>query len=129
MDNLQQLIDSKSNLVDFFYNDNVSQIHKQINKLLSKFNSPEYTNWREEQRAWRESAVLFDQSYHMPVLYVRGKDAHRMLTFPRILLKICPPTRASSISAATRGESISAIVSCITMEKKRDSSLSAACIC
>src|SRR5262249_29396700 len=25
----------------------------------------EYTNWRDEQRAWQETAVLFNQSYHM----------------------------------------------------------------
>src|SRR5262245_11953303 len=26
---------------------------------------PEFSNWREEQRAWRETCVLFNQSYHM----------------------------------------------------------------
>jgi len=25
----------------------------------------EFTNWRDEQRAWRETCVLFEQSYHM----------------------------------------------------------------
>jgi vanillate/3-O-methylgallate O-demethylase len=32
----------------------------------------EFTNWRDEQRAWRESAALFDQSHHMTDLYVEG---------------------------------------------------------
>lgn len=40
---------------------------------------PQFTNWIEEVRAWRESAVLFDQSYHMTDLYVRGPDAVRLL--------------------------------------------------
>lgn len=35
----------------------------------------EYTHWIEEQRAWRESCALFDQSYHMADVYVRGPDA------------------------------------------------------
>ena len=39
----------------------------------------EYSNWRDEQRAWRESAVLFDQSHHMELL-VTGPDAMKMLS-------------------------------------------------
>ncbi|MCI5076487.1 aminomethyl transferase family protein [Oricola sp.] len=37
--------------------------------------APQYTNWMEEVRAWREGAVLLNQSYHMTDLYVRGPDA------------------------------------------------------
>ena len=37
----------------------------------------EFTNWRDEQRAWRETAVLFDQSHHMDELIVDGPDAAR----------------------------------------------------
>ena len=40
----------------------------------------EFTNWRDEQRAWRETAVLFDQSHHMPELFLQGPDALRLLT-------------------------------------------------
>jgi glycine cleavage system aminomethyltransferase T len=36
---------------------------------------PEYTNWRDEQRAWAESCVLFNQCYHMMECYVEGPDA------------------------------------------------------
>jgi vanillate/3-O-methylgallate O-demethylase len=25
----------------------------------------EFTNWRDEQRSWRETCALFDQSHHM----------------------------------------------------------------
>src|SRR5260370_36888272 len=35
----------------------------------------EYTNWRDEQRAWAETCVLFNQSYHMAELMVEGPDA------------------------------------------------------
>ncbi len=41
----------------------------------------EYSNWRDEQRAWRETAVLFDQSHHMANIYVEGPDALRMLSY------------------------------------------------
>jgi vanillate/3-O-methylgallate O-demethylase len=40
----------------------------------------EYSNWRDEQRAWRETAVLFDQSHHMANIYVEGPDALKMLS-------------------------------------------------
>jgi vanillate/3-O-methylgallate O-demethylase len=37
--------------------------------------APEFSNWRDEQRAWRDTAVLFDQSHHMDELIVEGPDA------------------------------------------------------
>jgi vanillate/3-O-methylgallate O-demethylase len=39
----------------------------------------EFSNWRDEQRAWRESAVLFDQSHHMDEVVVEGPDAAKFL--------------------------------------------------
>lgn len=41
----------------------------------------EYSNWRAEQWAWQHSAVLFNQSYHMVDLEVRGPDAFKMLEY------------------------------------------------
>ena len=41
---------------------------------------PEYTNWRDEQRAWQQTCVLFNQSYHMNDLAVEGPDALRLLS-------------------------------------------------
>jgi glycine cleavage system aminomethyltransferase T len=35
----------------------------------------EFTNWRDEQRSWRETCALFDQSHHMTDLLVTGPDA------------------------------------------------------
>jgi vanillate/3-O-methylgallate O-demethylase len=40
----------------------------------------EFTNWRDEQRAWRESCALFDQSHHMTDLYVEGPDAVKVFS-------------------------------------------------
>ena len=40
----------------------------------------EFTNWRSEQRAWRDSCALLDQSHHMTDLYISGPDAARLLT-------------------------------------------------
>lgn len=39
----------------------------------------EYTNWRDEQRGWAETCVLFNQSYHMAELMVEGADALEFL--------------------------------------------------
>ena len=39
----------------------------------------EHSNWREEQMAWANGAVLFDQSYHMTDVYVEGPDTLRLL--------------------------------------------------
>ena len=40
----------------------------------------EFTNWRDEQRSWRETCALFDQSHHMTDLYVSGPDALKVLS-------------------------------------------------
>lgn len=80
-ESLQDLVESKRNLVDHFYNDTISQYHKSRTSLFAAFIEPEYTNWREEQRAWRESAALLNLSHHMPTLYVKGPDARKMLNY------------------------------------------------
>ncbi|MEZ0163443.1 aminomethyl transferase family protein [Kineococcus sp. LSe6-4] len=41
---------------------------------------PEFHNWRDESLAWRQSVVLFDQTHHMDALYLRGRDAHRLIS-------------------------------------------------
>lgn len=40
----------------------------------------EWSNWRDEQRAWAETALLLNQSYHMTDLYMSGPDAVRLLS-------------------------------------------------
>jgi syringate O-demethylase len=40
----------------------------------------EYTNWRDEQWAWQNTCVLYNQSYHMADLAVEGPEALKLLT-------------------------------------------------
>jgi len=39
----------------------------------------EYSNWRDEQQAWAQTCVLFNQSYHMAELMVEGPGAFEFL--------------------------------------------------
>jgi vanillate/3-O-methylgallate O-demethylase len=73
---LQEFVDATPNLVAHFgKNESPHSVQKSSLQPVPG----EWTNWREEQRAWRETAVLFDQTHHMPELFVRGPDALRML--------------------------------------------------
>jgi len=40
----------------------------------------EFSNWRDEQRAWQETCVLYNQTYHMAELMVEGPDAVKLLS-------------------------------------------------
>jgi syringate O-demethylase len=40
----------------------------------------EYSNWRDEQKAWQDRVVLFNQSFHMAELMVEGPDAQKLLS-------------------------------------------------
>ncbi len=75
---LQDMIDSVPNLVDHLANDTPPgpSIRTRTEQIPVP---PEFTNWRSEQRAWRESAILFDQSHHMPELFLSGPDALALL--------------------------------------------------
>jgi len=53
--------------------------NSQIGAYVYPVVAPEFHNWRDEQAAWRESAVLFDQSHHMVDLYIKGKDCVKIL--------------------------------------------------
>jgi glycine cleavage system aminomethyltransferase T len=76
---LQQLIDQRQDLVKYFHNETLAPHYRARTGLTAAFIPPEFTNWRDEQRGWRESAILFDQSHHMPELYLKGPDALRLL--------------------------------------------------
>jgi glycine cleavage system aminomethyltransferase T len=41
---------------------------------------PEFTNWRDEQRAWMTSVAIMDQSHHMTQLFLGGSDLIPMLS-------------------------------------------------
>lgn len=74
---LQDLIDATPDLVGYFSNDTIAPHVKESAGLTPV--PAEFTNWRSEQRAWREAAVIFDQSHHMPELFISGKDAFAFL--------------------------------------------------
>ena len=76
---LQGLMDASPDLVARFYN-NPSAPHS-VGHLNAVPVPPEFTNWRDEQSAWRNSVLLFDQSYHMPESFIRGPDAAKLLTY------------------------------------------------
>src|SRR4051794_1432721 len=42
--------------------------------------APEFTNWRDEQDAWRTSAAFQDMSFHMFNLVIEGPDTYRLLS-------------------------------------------------
>ncbi len=71
---LQQKLDSAGNVVELLRN-------QQVGPNPYPGVPAEYSNWRNEQRGWAESAVLFNQSYHMVELYVRGPDAFALLEY------------------------------------------------
>jgi vanillate/3-O-methylgallate O-demethylase len=71
--NMQELLDASENIVQLLRN---SQIGAYVYPVVPY----EFSNWRREQRAWRESAVLFDQSHHMVNLFLRGPDAVKLIS-------------------------------------------------
>jgi vanillate/3-O-methylgallate O-demethylase len=70
--NLQEVLD-RSGSVEFLRS---SQIGTYVYPVVPA----EFTDWRREQRAWRETAVLFDRSHHMVNLFLKGPDALRLIS-------------------------------------------------
>ncbi len=68
----------------------------------------EFSNWRDEQRAWRETAILFDQSHHMPELYLTGPGALRLLSHIGVnsLANLNPGMAKQFIGCNPRGQVI-----------------------
>ena len=71
--NLEEVLKGQSNIVEMLRN---SQLGAYVYPVVA----PEFSNWRSEQWAWQHSAVLFDQSHHMVNLYIRGRDAGKLLS-------------------------------------------------
>jgi len=71
--NLQEVLDAKGSAVDLLRN---SQIGSYIYPVVPA----DFQNWIKEQRAWRETAVLYDQSHHMDNLFLRGSDAIKLIS-------------------------------------------------
>ena len=71
--NLEQHLSQAGDIVAMLRN---SQIGAYVYPVVPT----EFSNWRDEQRAWRETAVLFDQTHHMAEITVRGPDALRLMS-------------------------------------------------
>ena len=71
--NLEQLLRTVKSPVDMLRN-------SQIGPYAFPVVRHEFTNWRDEQRSWRHSCALFDQSHHMTDLYVEGPDVLPLLS-------------------------------------------------
>ena len=70
--NLNEILADCGDVVDFLRN-------QQVGPNVYPGVPAEYSNWRVEQRAWQQTCVLFNQSYHMVDLEVSGPDAFAML--------------------------------------------------
>jgi glycine cleavage system aminomethyltransferase T len=70
---LEELIKSAGNPVELLRN-------SQIGPYAFPVVKSEFSNWRDEQRAWKETCALFDQSHHMTDLYVEGPEALKLLS-------------------------------------------------
>ena len=71
--NLEEALQAAGNPVTMLRN---SQIGAYVYPVVAS----EFSNWRDEQKAWRETCVLFDQSHHMVDLFVEGPDALKLLS-------------------------------------------------
>ncbi|MCO5162060.1 MAG: aminomethyltransferase family protein [Mesorhizobium sp.] len=71
---LEQALAERGNAVDLLRS---SKIGMYVYPVVAA----EFVNWRDEQRAWRESAVLFDQSHHMDEVFVEGPQAEEFLAY------------------------------------------------
>ena len=71
--NLEEALQGSGSAVDLLRN-------SQIGPYAFPVVPAEFTNWRDEQRAWRETCALFDQSHHMTDLYVEGADAIKVFS-------------------------------------------------
>jgi vanillate/3-O-methylgallate O-demethylase len=71
--NLESVLKAAGNPVAMLRN---SQLGAYVYPVVA----PEFSNWRDEQRAWRETCVLFDQSHHMVDLFIKGPDAVKLVS-------------------------------------------------
>ncbi|PCD01985.1 glycine cleavage system protein T [Sphingomonas spermidinifaciens] len=71
---LQSILDQSGDIVDLLRN-------QQVGPNVYPGVPGEYSNWRSEQIAWAQTAVLFNQSFHMVDLEVSGPDAFAMLNY------------------------------------------------
>lgn len=93
VESLQQLLDQAGNVVDFLWSNAKSNAAFLMKRWQPSVVPLEVTNWRREQEAWTQAVVLFDQSYHMPELHLRGDQP----------LKALEPLCVNNLSRVTPG--------------------------
>ena len=72
----QSVLDDVPSVVDLLWaNPPKSALNVFTVMMPAEVVRPEFTTWRDEQRSWRETIALHDQSYHMSSLHVRGPEA------------------------------------------------------
>ncbi|NLG76634.1 MAG: aminomethyl transferase family protein [Xanthomonadaceae bacterium] len=74
---LEDLLKSTDNPVAMLRN---SQIGAYVYPVVPT----EFSNWRSEQLAWRETAVLYDQCHHMAEITIKGPDALKLCSYTTI---------------------------------------------
>ena len=70
---LESLLRSAGNPVEMLRN---SQVGAYVYPVVPS----EFSNWRSEVAAWRDAAVLFDQTHHMAEFTVKGPDALKLMS-------------------------------------------------
>jgi vanillate/3-O-methylgallate O-demethylase len=71
--NLQQKMDAAGGAVEMLRNN-------KLGTYIYPVVPSEFSNFRREVRAWRQTAVLFDQSHHMDNLILKGSGALKLLS-------------------------------------------------
>jgi vanillate/3-O-methylgallate O-demethylase len=93
--NLQEVLDAAGNTAELLRN---SQLGAYVYPVVA----PEFSNWRSEQRAWRETAVLYDQTHHMDNLFIKGPDALKLISDTAInSVAVFPVNRAKQYVPTT----------------------------
>ncbi len=78
--------------------------NSQIGSYIYPVVPADFQNWIKEQKAWRDTAVLYDQSHHMDNVFLKGSDAINLISdtainsvanFPVDRAKQYVPTTAS----------------------------------
>lgn len=70
---LQDVLDASSNPVQYLRN-------IPAGTYVYPVVAAEFSNWRHEVQAWRDTAVLFDQTHHMDNVYLQGPEALRLIS-------------------------------------------------
>lgn len=71
-ESLEQAIDRVGSPVELLRNQNWPAFTFPV--------APEFTNWRDEQRAWNATVAVMDQSHHMTQLFLDGPDLIALLS-------------------------------------------------